>query len=206
MNQWTNNFWSTERVEELTQLRARGLSAAQIARIIGASRCAILGKLSRLNVPNPNGKFWSLERVARAKQLFEQGLSISLIAEEIGTTKNAVIGKFDRLGITAPPDRKTIFRTNRRSGVREKAKRPSLARPTIKPRLRDIPAPNEQFKCTLFDLANDTCRWPLWGNDPREQKFYCGTPEADCANGRPYCRWHSALGARRSEMLEVPFR
>ena len=44
------NDWSAEQVETLRKHRSDGLSAGQIARIIGRSRNAVLGKVSRLRL------------------------------------------------------------------------------------------------------------------------------------------------------------
>ena len=49
MNQYTNP-WSEERVSQLRELVKQGLSAGQIARELGLSRNAVIGKLSRLGL------------------------------------------------------------------------------------------------------------------------------------------------------------
>jgi GcrA cell cycle regulator len=47
----------------------------------------------------------------------------------------------------------------------------------------------ERLRCSLLDLTNETCRWPI--GDPGETGFYfCGTPSADLAAGQPYCPCH----------------
>lgn len=45
-------IWTAERIEELTQLWGEGHSASKIGRTMnGISRCAVLGKVRRLNLP-----------------------------------------------------------------------------------------------------------------------------------------------------------
>jgi GcrA cell cycle regulator len=44
-------------------------------------------------------------------------------------------------------------------------------------------------RCTLLELSEDKCRWPI--GDPGSQEFFfCGGKSAD---GLPYCAYHSRL-------------
>lgn len=49
-------------------------------------------------------------------------------------------------------------------------------------------------RVTLFDLANDHCRWPC-GEIGAPGFGFCGKPEADLSAGRPYCPAHTARAA-----------
>lgn len=190
MNQQiTREFWNQTRVEQLKNLWNTGLSAAEISQKIGGSRCAILGKAHRLGLSKPNYKFWTQANTDRLVALWAEGFSAATIKGAIGaTSKSAILNKAEKLGLKARTQTQ-IIRTN--SSVRRQ--------PRLNINLKNIPTPNQQFKCTLMELVNDTCRWPLW-NESNEPKFYCGTPEADCANGKPYCRWHTARSRRQSEV------
>ena len=45
-----NHEWTTERVEDLTNLWATGLSASEIGRKLGITKNAVVGKVRRLNL------------------------------------------------------------------------------------------------------------------------------------------------------------
>jgi GcrA cell cycle regulator len=53
INMSTNASWSSERVELLKQFFQAGLTCSQIAREIGVTRNAVIGKMSRLGLSRP---------------------------------------------------------------------------------------------------------------------------------------------------------
>ncbi len=122
-------------------------------------------------------------------------------------TRNAIIGKMKREQITAaqpasaPKEKKT--KRTRRSVF-------NFAKPIPAPIVDDSPAimPTEfPNKCSLFELTDDKgkdlglCRWPV--GDPRTSEFFfCGQPEADLLNGRPYCPAH-ARAARVNRVVST---
>ena len=67
------DFWTDARVALLKELRPLGLSAGQIAKEIGdgCSRCAVIGKLRRLDLPlmgkAVNGRGWQEHTPRRAR-------------------------------------------------------------------------------------------------------------------------------------------
>ena len=74
-----------------------------------------------------------------------------------------------------------------RNAVIGKARRLKL--PARAPEAAPQPGPHA---CSLLDLTNTSCRFPY--SDPDKPDFlFCGTPEADILNGRPYCPGHQAM-------------
>lgn len=200
MNQHVHD-WTAEKVQKLKDLQASGLSCAEIAAALGGglSRSAVIGKLNRLGIKSGKAvkRFWNEENIADLRRLWVQGYSGSAIASRINaSSSNAVLNKAQKIGLVARPPKKIL---RDQHIVRR--------RPRINIDLKDIPLPNSDFKCTLADLTNDTCRWPLW-NDDAETKFYCGVLEADIKENRPYCRWHSVIGTRKYDDAreKEPFR
>jgi GcrA cell cycle regulator len=141
---------------------------------------------------------WTDERLELLKSGFAAGLSCREIAATIGVSRNAVIGKISRLNLKRDKDR--MVRTAR-------PERTSEARPRGAPRLRQIllkaysaerqaTRPDEPIHnghtCSLLELGNDTCRWPI--STPGADDFcFCGNPPL---GGLPYCAGHSRLAYR----------
>lgn len=142
---------------------------------------------------------WTTERVEALKIHFQAGLSCREIAAEIGVSRNAVIGKISRLNLIR----------DKGGVIRAVNKEPATPRPRGAQKLRQIllksfpPQPEAQaveepihngHTCTLFELSNETCRWPI--STPGQDDFcFCGNRPID---GMPYCLGHSRLAYRVS--------
>jgi GcrA cell cycle regulator len=61
--------WPEEKVDELRALRTQNLSASQIARLMLITRNAVIGKMRRLGISNPNSKILQAKR--NNKKTFE---------------------------------------------------------------------------------------------------------------------------------------
>ena len=135
---------------------------------------------------------WTTERIELLKGHFAAGLSCREIANEIGVSRNAVIGKLSRLNLT---------REKRLAVRRDPAQKP---RPKSLPRLHyrllrklftEVPPAesnqpvNSEQRCSLLELSEEKCRWPI--NTPGEEDFcFCGNMPIE---GLPYCAGHSRL-------------
>ena len=147
---------------------------------------------------------WSPERIAQLKSCFNAGMSCSQIAREIGVTRNAVIGKMNRMGLSQPRnpaaaqarrDAKSARpRTRTRWSAFSVADQRTLLREAFpQARVEEIPI-HDGRGCTLLELAQDRCRWPI--NDPGAENFrYCGN---EAFAGVPYCTGHARLAYRGS--------
>jgi GcrA cell cycle regulator len=141
---------------------------------------------------------WTTERIEALKIHFQAGLSCREIANEIGVSRNAVIGKISRLNLTRD---KGVFRARKEPA--------SCPRPRGAQRLRQIlmksfpsepepETPDESVQnghtCSLFELSEATCRWPI--SSPGQADFcFCGNTPLE---GQPYCAGHSRLAYRVS--------
>jgi hypothetical protein len=131
---------------------------------------------------------WNEERKERLQTLYRDGLSFSLIAAEIGVTRNAAIGKARRMLL---PRRIEITQT-KPPKPREAAPKRQRATFSIKPPAAAA-VPSRDYRCTIYDLKNRSCRFPLWAaGAPHHERLYCGVPGASFSKGRPYCRYHTA--------------
>ena len=146
-----------------------------------------------------NKPTWTDERVELLKRRFEAGLSCRQIADDIGVSRNAVIGKLSRLNLTREKARDV-----RRPAPKAAAKG---HRPGTVPRLRcqmrlalyaepqpaadDEPIHNGHC-CSLLELSDARCRWPI--STPGAVDFcFCGNTPVE---GLPYCAGHTRLAYR----------
>jgi GcrA cell cycle regulator len=146
---------------------------------------------------------WTTERIELLKNRFEAGLSCRQIAADIGVTRNAVIGKLSRLNLT-----REVSADERRPARRSAAKG-VLKGPRLKttPRLQyqmlqaayaepqpfpDSEPINDEHRCSLLELDEARCRWPI--STPGAEDFcFCGNVPVE---GLPYCPGHTRLAYR----------
>lgn len=146
----------------------------------------------------PANQTWTDERVALLKSHFEAGLSCRQIAAAIGVSRNAVIGKLTRLSLS----REKKVKAPARKAVAAKG-RPGVPVPRLRAQLLRVlqsePEPAAEGEpihnghcCSLFELSNEKCRWPI--STPGAEDFcFCGNPPVA---GLPYCAGHSRLAYR----------
>ncbi len=156
-----------------------------------------------------NSATWTPERVELLKRCYHAGFSCSQIASEIGVTRNAVIGKMNRLGLSRPKDpisdqlgqrhvakpaRTKTLRTSRpkRAHLNIFAQREMLMAAFPAPQSpEDIPICNGRG-CTLLELGQGKCRWPI--SNPGTKDFcFCGNEPVE---GLPYCLGHARIAYR----------
>ncbi|MCA6120682.1 GcrA-like regulator [Bradyrhizobium sp. WSM 1704] len=145
---------------------------------------------------------WTPERVEQLKSYFAAGLSCRDIAVNIGVSRNAVIGKLSRLNLTRTTPEERRARRKKSAGRAAPA-------PTTKQQFRMLQEVYEQAddapivstnNCSLFELSEQRCRWPI--STPGAEDFcFCGnTP----LGGMPYCSGHYRLayqvGSRQRAM------
>jgi GcrA cell cycle regulator len=149
---------------------------------------------------------WTDERVEILKKLWAEGLSASRIAGELGgITRNAVIGKVHRLGLSgrakSPASSTPRPRKARQSSAAFRSPRTSMrgntalalnAAPGYEPDAESEPTENVVpigQRCTILELTDDKCRWPL--GDPGQADFcFCG---GKSIVGLPYCAYHARV-------------
>jgi GcrA cell cycle regulator len=146
---------------------------------------------------------WTDDRIALLKTLFERGRTCREMAYEIGVSRNAVIGKLARLNLTRGRAARAL-RAERRSGPAPQ--RPRGARQLqilLKTRFEEgeaaalrtafaaLPIP-EGPGCSLLELGDDKCRWPI-GDANAAEFLFCGNKPF---GGSPYCAGHARMAYR----------
>ena len=128
---------------------------------------------------------WTRERIALLKKLWADGEAATAIATRLRMSKSAVLGKVFRLRL--PTAAKAPAAAARREaatvGRRRRGRLPTKHQ--VKPA-----APATTSGKTLFELTNNSCRWPH-GQPGTKTFHFCGAPGADLEGGRPYCERHA---------------
>jgi GcrA cell cycle regulator len=161
--------------------------------------------LGTIHMP-ANAPTWTDERVELLKNRFEAGLSCREIAGEIGVSRNAVIGKLSRLNLMreSSGDAPRPTRKDAAKGPRPKTA-PRLQYQMLKalygeaqPAADDEPIHNGH-RCSLLELSEQRCRWPI--STPGAADFcFCGNTPVE---GLPYCAGHSRLAYRPGSRQRV---
>ena len=160
---------------------------------------------------------WTDERVELLKKLWADGLSASQIATELGgVTRNAVIGKVHRLGLSgraktpaanprpqaakkpatpqrpAAPSAPTSTRGPQVVGntaLKADSAPAPAPRPQPKPVMLDLSEPPLVENCSVLQLTERTCRWPV-GDPTTDQFHFCAR---SAGSGMPYCAYHARI-------------
>jgi GcrA cell cycle regulator len=149
---------------------------------------------------------WTDERLERLRSGFAAGWSCRQIADDIGVSRNAVIGKLSRLNLTRDGNvreprapRKDAPKGRRRGSIPRLQYR-ILQAVYAEPQSEACDAPiSNQHICSLLELSEANCRWPI--NTPGEKDFgFCGNTPLE---GLPYCAGHSRIAYRPGSRQRV---
>jgi hypothetical protein len=118
-----------------------------------------------------------------------------LIAADIGVTRNAAIGKAHRMAL---PKRVEIVQCKVSQRTRSPPKKRNRTARAVRLDAPERPAinfiPGHDYRCSINDLKDCSCRYPLWEpSTPHPERRYCGFPAACLSAGQPYCRRHTVL-------------
>ena len=178
--------WTDERVDKLKELWGEGMSASQIAKVLGGvTRNAVIGKVHRLGLSNrgtaaPGDDAKPAEAAPKPKAAAKAAPPPA--AEKPEPAPEPV----EAATAPAPVVRRT----------------PPAIRDATQPRAPGAPTPEEEAaratlmeiekiakRISLLDLTERTCKWPI--GDPTEEDFaFCGL---ECVPGKPYCEYHVAV-------------
>lgn len=95
--------WPADTVERLRTMRARGLTAAEIAVVLGKTEPAVAMKCAKLHIPSTaslKAQAWTMEQAQRLRDMYGRGLTALQIAKAMGRTLKSVYGQMYRLGLS----------------------------------------------------------------------------------------------------------
>lgn len=160
--------WPDEKVALLRKLVAEGRSGGEIGRALGKSRCAVLGKISRLEIAG--GK---IER--RGATLKQGSAPAKGVAARPAPSMPAV-----KASQTSPVAGVPLARRGR--PAYSKMFGPVVTKPLPEP----VPFVTVA-RIGLLQLNSQTCKWPI--GDPQAAGFgFCGHAPRE---NSPYCEYHA---------------
>lgn len=182
--------WTDERVEKLKELWTEGMSASQIAKVLGGvTRNAVIGKVHRLGLSN-RGPGAGEESKPADPAPKAKAAPRSSAAPEPAEPAPASASDREEAAAQPPVPAQTVRRTV------------PVIRDATQPRAPGAPTPEEEAaratlaeiekiakRIDLLELTERTCKWPI--GDPTEEDFaFCGL---DAEPGKPYCQYHVAV-------------
>ena len=96
--------WPADTVERLRTMRARGLTAAEIAVVLGKTESAVSMKCAKLHIPSAagqNAKQWTADQLDELRDMYGRGFTALQIAKAMGRTIKSVYGQAYRLRLTS---------------------------------------------------------------------------------------------------------
>lgn len=95
--------WPADTVERLRTMRARGLTAAEIAVVLGTTEASVAMKCCRLRITSAaslTAQAWTMEQVQSLRGMYGCGFTAPQIAKAMGRTVKSVYGMMYRLGLS----------------------------------------------------------------------------------------------------------
>lgn len=179
--------WTDERVELLKKLWMEGLSASQIAGVLGegVTRNAVIGKVHRLKLSGRAKPASSAPRVRTAPRPTARRVASPSAGRSLGGG-NGVSGSSLGMMKQRPMSSGAGGGGGVHGATALKINEEFQTEAYVAPQVQELFIPVEQ-RLTLLQLNEQTCKWPI--GDPLLPDFYfCGQHSDD---GRPYCEFHS---------------
>ena len=168
--------WTEERVELLKKLWLEGLSASQIAAVLGdgVTRNAVIGKVHRLKLTGRAKPANSTPRARSAPR-----------APGVRRPSSSNIAR-PSSGIASMMKSRTLGPAPMHGATALKIEAEFETEAYVAPQVQELFIPVEQ-RLSLLQLNENTCKWPI--GDPLTPDFYfCGNHSEE---GKPYCEFHS---------------
>ncbi len=167
--------WTEERVELLKKLWLEGLSASQIAGVLGegVTRNAVIGKVHRLKL---TGRAKPASSTPRARTA-PRAPGIRRVAGGMPRPGSAISGMLKSRSVPVAP---------MHGATALKIDAEFEAETYVAPQVQELFIPEDQ-RLSLLQLNEHTCKWPI--GDPLTPDFYfCGQ---NAEEGKPYCEFHA---------------
>lgn len=162
--------WTPAQIKHLRELWGSGLTAQQIASILGIiSRNAVIGKANRLRLPKLDKQTGLGADMLQDELEMEPGKK-SLVSRAAAKNKEAVLDGFQE-------------------SVKQLEKAASALAQAAGEEVEEEQQAPEPLKLTLLELNEYKCKWPVEANDEGEF-YFCGH---SAGKSSPYCPYHAKL-------------
>lgn len=169
--------WTEERVELLKKLWLEGLSASQIAGVLGegVTRNAVIGKVHRLKLTGRAKPASSTPRARTAPRA--PGIRRVSTSSGAGRPSSGIASMMKSRSMPAAP---------MHGATALKIDTDLEVEAYVAPQVQELYIPEDQ-RLSLLQLNEHTCKWPI--GDPLSKDFYfCGQHSLETG---PYCEFHS---------------
>lgn len=176
--------WTDEMVVDLRKMWADGLTTGEIAKRLGVSKNAIVGKVHRLGLsgrPSPIKKKIVVEEQAPTLKEANDNKEI----KEIKATKK------EKTNVSKVVEEALVIKKEEviKEPIKETKKYVNTTKETMTSEKEAEPTKHKEGVVKLVDLDAHTCRWPI--GDPKDEKFhFCGKK---VRIGHTYCDEHSEI-------------
>ncbi len=177
--------WTEERVELLKKLWLEGLSASQIAGVLGegVTRNAVIGKVHRLKL---TGRAKPASSAPRARTAPRAPGARRVASPGMGGRPSGGSGIGSMMKSRPMPSSGGGGGGMTHGATALKMEHDYQTEVYVAPQVQELFIPVEQ-RLSLLQLSEETCKWPI--GDPLTPDFYfCGQHSED---GKPYCDFHS---------------
>lgn len=171
--------WTEERVELLKKLWLEGLSASQIAGVLGegVTRNAVIGKVHRLKLTGRAKPASSTPRARTAPRA--PGIRRVSTSSGAGRPSSGIASMMKSRSMPAAP---------MHGATALKIDTDLEVEAYVAPQVQELYIPEDQ-RLSLLQLNEHTCKWPI--GDPLSEDFhFCGNESGDSS---PYCSYHCRL-------------
>ncbi len=172
--------WTEERVELLKKLWLEGLSASQIAGVLGegVTRNAVIGKVHRLKLTGRAKPASSAPRARTAPRT--PGVRRVSTGSSVVRSTSGIASMMKSRSMPSGGGGMT------HGATALKIENEFQQEVYVAPQVQELFIPVED-RLTLLELNEHTCKWPI--GDPLTPDFYfCGQHSEE---GKPYCDFHS---------------
>ncbi len=176
--------WTEERVELLKKLWLEGLSASQIAGVLGegVTRNAVIGKVHRLKLSGRAKPASSAPRVRTAPRPAQRRVA----SPSAGRSMSGGSGGSSMAGLMKSRPMSSGGGGGVQGAAALKISEEFQVQAYVAPQTDELFIPEDK-RLSLLQLNEQTCKWPI--GDPLAAGFYfCGQHSDD---GKPYCEFHS---------------
>jgi len=180
--------WTDERVELLKKLWLEGLSASQIAGVLGdgVTRNAVIGKVHRLKLSGRAKPASPAPRVRSAPRPAARRVASPSVGRPAGMGVGGGGGGSMGTSMGGLMKSRAMSGGAVQGATALKISEEVVVEAYTAPQSEELFIPEDK-RLSLLQLNEHTCKWPI--GDPLAEGFYfCGQHSDE---GRPYCEFHS---------------